>query len=819
MIYTKNINGTALSYKDIKVSYQQLFHNISSVANTLNLKESKITIYADNSLEWVYAFYASWLNNCVVIPIDSGSAIDDVAYILQDCQPDFLFTSENLLAKLQESEVPYLPEIGILEHLQFDKSNDDTLPEFNISEKDTAVIIYTSGTTGKPKGVMLSYENLLINIKAVTQDEKIITMNGGTLLLLPLHHVLPLAGSLMAPLYVGGTVVLSPSMQSKDLIDTLKNNKVNVIIGVPRLYELIYNGLKTKIFAKAIGRIMYFIAKRLKSKSFSRKIFKKVHDGLGGNVDFMVCGGAALNSEVGDFYKVLGLEVLEGYGMTETAPMISFTRPGRVLVGSPGEILDGIEVKIVDNEITVKGKNVMQGYYNKPEETAKTIKNGWLYTGDLGYVDKNGFMHITGRKKDIIVLANGKNISPVEIEIKLENETDAIKEAAVFLHEANLHAVIVPNFEYIKNSGIKHPQNYFKEEVLPKFNKKLSSYKRIMKFSLVKEELPRTKLGKVQRFKLAALVDKKRAKTEDKEHQSEEYTLIKEFIEKETSTTISSSDHIEYDIALDSLGKISLIDFIERTFGVKIDEEKLLSFPSVQSMVEHIKKHKIWQRLEATNWSETLKEKVNLKLPKSWPTLTMIKTSAKAFFTLYFKFHGEGYDKIPEGPCIIAPNHQSFFDGLFVAAFIRRKTMKSTYFYAKKKHVNNWFLRFLAKRNNVIVVDLDNGLKESIQKMAEVLKKGKNIIIFPEGTRTKTGKLGEFKKMFAILSKELNVPVVPVAIIGAYRALPRGKKIPRPFTKIKVIFLEAVYPQNYTNETLIERVYQAINNNLALSDG
>jgi len=151
----------------------------------------------------------------------------------------------------------------------------------------------------------------------------------------------------------------------------------------------------------------------------------------------------------------------------------------------------------------------------------------------------------------------------------------------------------------------------------------------------------------------------------------------------------------------------------------------------------------------------------------------------KTFFKLYFRFNGEGVENIPVGPCIIAPNHQSFFDGLFVAAFLKRKIMRKTYFYAKRKHVNNKFLRFLANTNNVIVMDTNKDLLESIQKLAEVLKNGRNIIIFPEGTRTTTGEVGEFKKTFAILSTELNIPVVPVAIEGAFDALPHGSKFPK----------------------------------------
>ena len=821
MIFKNTPEKTALIYKKQKISYEKLNFFIHQFSNLIPVKDAKIAIYSENRLEWVYAFYAAWLNNCTVVPIDSGASVDDVGYILNDCSPSHIFTSNDLkeqFEKIRET-LNYQVETVVFDDIEMDENETKTTvteKEFPTDKEKTAVIIYTSGTTGKPKGVMLSFANLMANIRAVTKDVEIYTTNREVLMLLPMHHIFPLAGSMMAPLFVGGTVVMSPSMQSPDLMETLKNNEVNIIIGVPRLYELIYNGLRAKIFASFIGKLFYGLVKISQSRSFAKKIFKKVHDGLGGNIDFMVCGGAALNYEVGSFFKVLGFEVLEGYGMTEAAPMITFTRPGKVLTGSPGQALPGIDIEIKEGEIVARGENIMQGYFNKPEETAETLKDGWLYTGDLGHFDKKGFLHITGRKKDIIVLANGKNISPVEIEMKLENKVEAVNEAAVFMHHEQLHAVIIPDFKFLSEQGVENPGAYFKHTILPAFNKELSSYKRIMQFTLAKQELPRTKLGKIQRFKLAELIENvsnERAKAV--EHpDSEEYQAVRQFIENEVDMEISPDDHIEYDIALDSLGKLSLIDFIERTFGVKIEEDSLLSFPSVRQMVEHIKSNKLWQKLEATNWTEILKEKVNLKLPKSWPTISIIKSASKAFFSVYFRFRGSGYKNLPDGPCIIAPNHQSFFDGLFVASFLRRKTMKSTYFYAKKKHVNNWFVRFLANRNNVIVVDLNRGLQESIQKMAEVLRKGKNMIIFPEGTRTKTGKLGEFKKMFAILSKELNIPVVPVAIDGAYHALPSGKKIPKMFSKVEVNFLQAVYPHEYTHDSLTEKVFNDIGSRL-----
>ncbi|HAF28271.1 MAG TPA: long-chain fatty acid--CoA ligase [Bacteroidales bacterium] len=814
MINIQYKDKIALITKNESYTYQQFFAKVNQFSKLFEGKSyQKIAIHAENREDWVFAFYAGWKNNCIVVPIDFLSSVDDVSYILNDCVPELIFISSETAPKIDRilSKLSYKPQI--INFDEFKIESDDSEFKWNVpkDKEDTAVIIYTSGTTGSPKGVELSYKNLLANIDAVTEKVKIFTKERQTLLLLPLHHIFPLAGSMLAPLAVGGTIVMAPSMQSSDLLETLKNNKVNIMIGVPRLYDLLYKGLKTKIYASGVGKIVFNIVKALHSKKVAKKLLKKVHDGLGGHLEILVAGGAALNKETGSFFKALGFEVLEGYGMTEASPMITFTRPGKMRIGSPGHTLPGLLVEIRDNEICAKGDNIMKGYYNRPEETADVIKDGWLYTGDLGRFDKDGFLHITGRKKEIIVLQNGKNINPVELEEKLE-KLEYIKEAGVFVKNDKLHAVISPDYEILSKNEIKDPQGFFKKELMPDFNKELTSYKRIMKYSLINQEIPRTRLGKIQRFKLEELFESpvKEAKNAEDLPVSEEYVVIRTFIESQVDMTISPEDNLEFDIALDSLGKITLIDFIERTFGVKIEEENLFKFPSVRNMVDHIREHKIFHNLEMPNWSEILKEKIQLKLPKSWPTLPFFIKSSRNFLKIYFRFKSKGHNDLPEGPAIITPNHQSFFDALFVTAHLKRKTIKETYFYAKRKHVKTKLFRFLAGKNNIIVMDLNNDLKESIQKMAAVLKSGKKIMIFPEGTRSKNGELGEFKKTFAILSKELNVPIIPVAITGAYKALPVGSKFPRPFTKVRVKYLEAIYPEDHTFETLIEKVKASI---------
>ncbi|QZE15445.1 AMP-binding protein [Halosquirtibacter laminarini] len=804
MIKLNNLERNAIVYRDETISYRQMLKNIHGMADLFSGETvQRVGIFSENRPEWIYAFYASWRNQATAVPIDFMSTPSDVAYVLDDCRPEVVFTSSEMKAALLESiaKTDYTPRVIVFDELDIEtrvSDRDDWIEPDR--EDDTAVIIYTSGTTGSPKGVMLSYTNLEANVWGVTEGVVIYKEDMQTLLLLPLHHIFPLGGSMLIPLASGGTIIVAPSMQPNDMMETLKNNQVNLIIGVPRLYEIMYKGIMGKMEKSKIAMFLYRIASKIGSKSFSKKVFKKVHTNLGGHLTYLIAGGAALSSEVCDFWRTMGFEILEGYGMTEAAPMITFTRPGSIVIGSPGQALQGVEIDFKNGEIMAKGRNVMKGYFNRPEETADVLKDGWLYTGDIGHLDDKGYLFITGRKKEIIVTPNGKNINPVELESKLDLISEGVKESGVTLYQDQLHAIVVPDYNFLSKNGIKDLDTYFKEEVFSKYNDSVASYKRIVKFTIVNKELPRTRLSKIQRFKLeeflAAVESPKISKNSSNKEaaMSKEYEAVKEFIEAQVDMEVQPEHHIEFDIALDSLAKLNLIDFIEKNFGVKIDEDRLLKFPSISKMVDHIKENKLFHKVENINWSQTLKERVNVTLPRTWPTTNWIRLISKLFFKFYFRLKGINRDVMPEGACIIAPNHQSFIDGLLVTSYIHSKTMNDTYFYAKKEHINNRFLRGLADRNNVIVMDLHKDLKESIQKMAEVLRQGKKLIVFPEGTRTHDGNVGTFKQTFAILSRELNIPILPVAISGAYEAMPRGAKFLKPFKKIDVEFMDLYYP-------------------------
>lgn len=805
-------NKTALILKNKKITYKKLLEKVEIYSKLFSKKKNqKIIIFSENCLEWIYAFYASWKNQSIVVPVDFMATAEEVAYIIKDSKPEVIFCSKQTEEILKEAvkkskhKAKVLVFEKIKEKILVSKTKKFDFPHMN--ENETAIILYTSGTTGSPKGVMLSFDNLIVNIEAVSEKVKIYTPHDRVMILLPLHHIFPLMGSLIGPMANGATVAICPTLVTEDIIQTLQENKITMMIGVPRLYNLIRKGIMDKINSSFVTKSIFKLAKLINSQSFSRKIFKQVHDRFGGSIKYLVSGGAALPDETNKDLTTLGFEILEGYGMTETAPMISFTNPGNTKIGSVGFIVPGIDVKIEDGEVVVKGRNVMQGYYKRKKETGEILKNNWLYTGDLGKIDKKGYLYITGRKKEIIVTPGGKNINPIEIEEKILNMQKNINEIGVFLKDNILQAVIFPDFRKIKEQGILNLDEFFRWDVIDKYNKTVAPYKKIVKFSLVNTELPKTRLGKIRRFMLDTFVDSdNKSKKKIKEPKFEEYKIIKNYLTKVSELDVYPTDHIEIDLGLDSLDKVSFLNFLLSTFGVEVKEDELMKYSTVRNLAEYINSKKCKIEEVKNNWSELLNKDIEIELPRSSFLHVLIFRLLKLTALLFFRIKKSGLDYLPDSPYILVANHQSFLDALLVSMFLRKKTFKKTYFFAKEKHFGTVFHRFVAKRANIILMDINKDLTLSLQKVAEVLKHGNNAMIFPEGTRSRDGELGRFKKSFAILSRELNVPIVPVVIKGAYKALSRHSFIPRIFSKIGVEYLAPVFPENLNYEDLSNKV-------------
>ncbi|MFN3356333.1 MAG: 1-acyl-sn-glycerol-3-phosphate acyltransferase [Pseudomonas sp.] len=488
-------------------------------------------------------------------------------------------------------------------------------------------------------------------------------------------------------------------------------------------------------------------------------MFKKVHQVFGGNIKYFVSGGSKLDLEVAKDLWALGFKVIEGYGLTETSPIVSFNPPDKIKLGSVGKPIEGVEVKILDGEILVKGDNVFKGYYNKPLETKSSFKDGYFMTGDLGYLDDEGYLYITGRKKEIIVLPNGKNINPEEIENHILKISDIVKEVAVIEKDNSLFAIIYPDFEAVKKKGIVNLEETIKWNVIDKYNLTQPPYKRIGGFKIVNQELPKTRLGKIRRFMLKDFLEKSQEKPRQiKEPDSQVYQILKDYLKSYTNLPVYPDSHIEIDLALDSLGKVELLTFIETTFGVSITEKDLAENPTVESLYKLIEEIKTKIETQTVNWKEILNQESTAEIKEGF--IIYLKPILKTFFKIYNNLQVEGLENIKEKPVIFAPNHQSYLDGFLLIASLPNDILKDTYFLAEETYFNSAFRRFIAKNFNVIPVNINKNLKDSLIKSAAVIKSGKNLVIFPEGARTRDGSLLPFKKGFAILSKELNIPVI-----------------------------------------------------------
>ena len=824
----KNHPKTALVFKGVKYSYTNLLqysekycktftssikHNFQhSTHNTQHSTQIKVLIFSDNCPEYFFATYGALKCNACVVPVDVQSTAKEIFNIIDECRPEIIFVSNFYKEHITEiaGKIPNYP-FTVLSSSDIDISNIDEMPIDEIpmkQDEQLVAIIYTSGTTGSPKGVMLSYKNFWYNIDAVCNQLPIFNFNSNVLVLLPLHHSYPFAGSMLAPIYIGATCWITEGIKPDSILQTLNDGKITLIIGVPKLYEMLAKGIMTKINASTVAKMMYKLANLLQWSTFSKTVFKSVHKKFGGHIVYLLTGGAALPVDIAKIYRTLGFYILEGYGMTECAPMIAFTRPGDWQYQYVGRALPGCEIKIADNnEILVKGNNVMQGYYKKPKETAKIIRNGWLHTGDTGKIDNN-YLKVIGRIKEIMVTSNGKNINPVEIEHELMKKSTFMKEIAVFLHQDQLHLLVYPEMSAVRLHSDSDWEELLKDEIA-QYNKNTMNYKRIQQFHIVSEELPKNRMGKIQRFKLEEFIQKKeKKKDENLDLFSETYKILKKFIDKELNANLHSDDHFEIDLAMDSLSKLSLLSFIENAFSVPMKAQQLDDLCCLKKLSDYIEKQATTYNNNPVSWKETIyAEHDTLKLPHSGFIHWFSSNFLKIVFHLYFHLRGKGKENIPNEPVMFAGNHRSGLDGAFVISRLPWRRVKNSFIFAKDKHFKSLFARFMAPRNNIIIMNINTNLRESIVQMSEILKQGKNLIIFPEGTRSKDKIMKEFKDMFAILSIALSIPIVPVAISGSERAAFRSNRFPRPFTRLFVEFLPAVYPNPDINvQELKEKV-------------
>lgn len=818
----------AVTYGEQKISYADVIKYVNYYSEFLDItKGDRSALMMENRPESIFSFFSIWAKKGIAISLDAGYIVDQLAYVLGDSTPKYLFVSNKTkkVAEEANSKLNNIIKIINVDELVLPAEYKIKKEEFeNDSNDDVAVIVYTSGTTGNPKGVMITYENIKTNMEGVRAVD-LVNETDVILAMLPYHHIMPLCFTLILPMYMGVPIVLLTEISSSSLLKTLQENRVTVILGVPRVWEMLDKAIMIKINESSLAKFMFKMAEKINSMAIRKMLFSKVHKQFGGHIRLMVSGGAKIDKNILEDFRTMGFCAIQGYGMTETAPIIAFNVPGRERSDSAGEVIPNVEVKIADDgEILVKGKNVMKGYYNNEKATEEAFdKDGWFHTGDLGRMDGK-YLIIIGRKKEMIVLPNGKNIDPNDIENEIIKNTDLIKEIAVTEYKEQLLAIIYPDFQQIEAKKIVNIKDAIKWEVIDKYNVTAPNYKKIHDIKIVKKELPKTRIGKIRRFMLKDLIEDKDDVIEQKEEKKaivvppemkEKFDIINKYIDERYHKAINLDSHIELDLGFDSLDIVEFMNFLNETFGINLVEQDFVENKTISAIIKLVNE-KAGKFVEKVDKNENLKKIIesdsDVKLPKDARYAKFLRVILGPFFRFYFKYKCIDKENIKDGAGIIVGNHQSYLDGFMVNNVFTTKEMNDNYYIATALHFKSKTMKYLANHGNIILVDANRNLKNTLQAAAKVLKNNKKLIIFPEGARTRDGELHEFKKTFAILAKDLNVPIYPFVLKGAYEAFPYNKKFPKR-NNVSVQFLERIEPNNKTVEELVEETKNNIAKN------
>ena len=807
-----------VDFNDKKINYTELVNNVKYFSeNVITAEKDDFgLILMENRPEWIYTYFALWDRKAVPIALDSTSNSKEILYVLEDSGPKFIICSDETEKNVKEAVSIYdkgqVVIINVDSHsidenkMEIIKKDDFELE--NPEGDSIATMLYTSGTTGSPKGVMLTFNNLSSELEGL-EKKNLLEPSDQILALLPFHHVLPLTATVLIILKYQASIVFVKKIASKEILEALDKNNVTALVGVPRVFKLFYDGIKQQIDSKFITRTIYKLMTKIKSFKMRRKVFAKVHEKFGGKLAFIVSGGAKLDPEIGEFYETLGIYVQEGYGLTETSPVIAVnTREGRK-IGTVGKKLDNIEAKIVDEELWVKGPIVMKGYYNKPEKTAEVItEDGWFKTGDLASIDDEGYITIRGRRNSMIVLSNGKNIDPEKLENKvIEKSKRLIKELGVFGHNDKLVAIIVPDLLECRKQGITNIKAYVKN-IVEDYNLTVHNYEKILDYKLYEEELPKTRVGKLRRFMLPELYLKTNVKKKKvEEPDNEVYRLLKDYIKKLKGIEAQPEENLELEIGMDSLDIVEFFAYVENSFGIQLDEEKFSEISNLKSLSEYINEKATKIESGEVDWKKIIEAAPPVEEKNIWAT-RVLRPLFDLAIKLYFRLKRVNRDKLSDKPQIFVSNHQSFIDSLVLGSLLPAGILYNTVFLAIDWYFKKGILKLLVSHGNVVLIDINKNIKKSVEEIAGNVKAGKNVLIFPEGARTKDGKVAEFKKVFAIIAKELNVDVQCLGIKGAFEAYSRYMKFPKP-KKIEVAVLEKFKPEG-TYDEIVEKARNII---------
>jgi long-chain acyl-CoA synthetase len=826
---------------------------------------ARIAILAENHPRWITAYLGIIAAGCAAVPLDTAFHADQVAKLLKDSGSSLVFCDGRHLAVAQEAVAGLSVRILLTDSGEFGSAGQ---PEAAVStranldnifaagpgnfvpvvsrDNDLASLLYTSGTTADPKGVMLTHSNLMGEVRAVSGWAHI-GPEDALLGVLPLFHVLSQMANLLLPLVKGSRVVYLENVNTTELLRALAERDITAFAVVPQFFYLIHERIFKEVAKR--GRLAsWAVRKMMAFTRFSRRLgwnpgpllFPTIHEMFGRKMRYLVTGGSRFDPQIGRDFHELGIDVLQAYGLTETSAAAFATSLDDNVIGSVGKALTGVEGKIVDpqlqeeggppiGEIAIRGAIVMKGYWNRPDATALALRDGWLYTGDLGYFDSAGNLFITGRRKEVIILSNGKNIYPEEVEAQYL-KSPYIGEIAVMGLEGapgedRLHAVVVPSLDVLRQRKIVNAKEVIRYDI-ENLSLQLPSTKRIGSYEIWQEALPRTTTRKLKRFEIEKQVRANRAKGRsedagigpDKPLSAEDAAWLEQpkvqralDIVREASRikpqTIHPGDNLELDLGLDSMQRVELLVALERELRGNVEESRLSEIYTVREVVDAVRESATREKsgpphTQFEGWKAILEDQTGnpevraLLRPAPfkdtfWYVVSrLIQIVARDRFRLRVT----GLDRLPvHAPFIICSNHQSFIDPIILAGVLPWRVFRDTFAVGTSEIFGQGFMRTLARWLRVVVVDPDANLIPAMRAGAYGLGHGSVLMLYPEGERSIDGEPKMFKKGAAILCIHLQVPIVPVAIEGFYEAWPRAKPFQK-FAPLQIIFGDAIYP-------------------------
>ena len=787
----------------------------------------RVALVAENCPEWVIAHLSILTIGATAVPLDIQMPPEQLLSFLATSKSRFVFVSRKTVDLVRE-----LPDtITVVSMEPATKSHHLSMRDLmaqgqqkppvaiNVDPDDVASLLYTSGTTKKPKGVLLTHRNFMANAKDI-MGKQLAGPEDNFLVMLPLHHAYPFMVAYLVPMLLGSRMTFLQSLKGPDLVQCIHETGITIAVGVPQIFTMIRRSIfeefgRRPAFIRSLITLLLGLSDFVRTHTGwnpGRRLFAPVHRRFGSSLRLLCSGGAKLDPQISKDLGSLGFTIREGYGLTETAPVIAFSSLSRLKPGSVGTPLATVEVRIDTpndagiGEVVVRGPNVMKGYDQAPDETTEAIRDGWFHTGDLGYLDSDRYLFITGRIKELIVTPGGKNILPEELEDAYQ-QNPAIAELCILgLPRAgeegeHLHAVVVPNFDYLREHKIHDAASYIKD-ALNSIATSLPTYKRISGVTFVKEPLPRTRLGKIQRHLVLAMTQSTQTAVEPPQEQDSEtdreirQTATGQVVLETLAGLLSADralrldDHLDLDLGFDSLKRVEFQAALESRLG-SLPETFMGEVVTIRDVIRNLL---TLEQIPAghtdtpTSWHQIFETPLPLALTKTvlaplsrgnkilgQMTMTIIGSFSRIAFPLTVK----GIEHLPQrGPFILAANHLSFIDPFIILGTVPRSTFTQLYTLGWEPFFRSRFRRWIARVGHVIPVGPETPLVTVLKTSVALLRSGKNLLIFPEGERSLDGQLLPFKKGLGVLACELNVPIIPVKIEGSFEVWPPDAKTP-----------------------------------------